>query len=636
MTRDRYRYFRVEARELVEGLTRGVLDLEKGRDVERGVREVLRLAHTLKGAARVVGLGAIGELAHALEDCLAEAVVGSLGAERTRQALALLDQVGEALAALPSATATEGAPTPTVRELPAGDTARIELATLDGLLESIHEASLQVLQVRDRVRAGEQQPALDALATLERQLDTLGDVARDLRLRPAGSVFAQLERTARDAAAALGKRVAFQAAGGDVRLDGHVLDGVKDALMHVVNNAVVHGAEPEAERLAGAKAAVASVQLEVAREGARVVFRCRDDGRGIDQKAVLRAAERHGLTPLAADGAPTAAELQTMISVPGLSTAGAITELAGRGVGLDVVRANVARLKGTWNVESTPGQGTLVELTVPVSLSTVPVLYVAAGGWVAAVPMAAVSVALRLPAGEVRRSGAIDTAEGACGGVPWLSLAERLGWSDGVAPETWNVLVIQHGNEQAAMGVERILGAAEVPVRPLPAGTGAQALIAGVTMGPDGVPRPVLDAAGVVAAAHTSPVRRAAPTPAARLPILVVDDSLTTRMLEQTILEAAGYEVELATSGEEGLAMARARRYALLIVDVEMPGMNGFELLARVSADPDLRGVPAMLVTSLADAEHRKRGESVGARAYIAKGEFEQGRFLQAVRELAR
>ena len=200
------------------------------------------------------------------------------------------------------------------------------------------------------------------------------------------------------------------------------------------------------------------------------------------------------------------------------------------------------------------------------------------------------------------------------------------------------------GDRRMALGVDRIAGLSDILVQPLPVFAGAASYVAGATMGPDGIPRPVIDVAALIDFAagcrHAGnpaerPSSSSSPAPSQEaLPILVIDDSLTTRMLEQSILEAEGYEVELATSAEQGLAMARARPYALFLVDVEMPGMNGFEFVATVTADATLRATPAILVTSLDSAESRERGRAAGAYSYIVKGEFNQSIYLDRIRSV--
>jgi two-component system chemotaxis sensor kinase CheA len=195
-------------------------------------------------------------------------------------------------------------------------------------------------------------------------------------------------------------------------------------------------------------------------------------------------------------------------------------------------------------------------------------------------------------------------------------------------------VIVQAGSRGVAVGVDRVLGTASIVMRALPSLVEADSVIAGASLDGEGNPQLVLDPSGLVAAAERSRGLAPADTAPPRAPVLVVDDSLTTRMLEQSILESAGYEVELAVSGEEALAKARGRRFSLFIVDVEMPGMDGFGFVAEVRADPTLRDIPAILVTSRNTVEDRRRGEQVGARAYIEKGEFDQRHLLKTIRGL--
>jgi two-component system chemotaxis sensor kinase CheA len=219
--------------------------------------------------------------------------------------------------------------------------------------------------------------------------------------------------------------------------------------------------------------------------------------------------------------------------------------------------------------------------------------------------------------------------------LPFAALAQLLpgGGPAAASANAGTAALVHAGGRSVALGIDRLHGVRAIVVHRVPALAGPQPLVAGATLDAHGNPELVLDAHGLVAAVQAfTGARAAAPPP--RPPILIVDDSLTTRMLEQSILETAGYEVDLAVSGEDGLAKAHARRYGLILVDVEMPGMNGFEFIARTKADPALRDVPAILVTSLNSKEDRRRGEEAGAYAHIVKGEFDEGRLRQLIRGL--
>jgi len=687
--KDRYRYFRIEARELLDGLSRGVLDLERAPDDRALVARLLRLAHTLKGAARVVQQPAIGDLAHAAEDALSahrDDTAPPVRRETIDALLRGLDGMAERVAALePPPPARAPAP-----EAPAGETlapaaaaseqyqsVRVDVQELDALLGSALEASIQVSAVRRHLRQldhaqgvvralaeqlsarrgdGEAAPAAARLRPLveelRRTLDATQRAAADhadlseleigqvrssadrLRLLPARALAAPLARAVRDAARSLGREALFEVFGGDVRVETNVLAAVRDALLHVVRNAVAHGIEPAATRVAAGKPAAGRVRLEVERRGRKVAFRCRDDGRGVDVLAVRAAAIRKGLLDAAAP-APDATALSALLLRGGISTSPEVNAVSGRGVGLDVLRDVASRLQAEASVRSEAGHGTTVELEVPVSLSALTALRLEAGGVMAALPIDAVEQTLFLTP-----DGLDSSAAGAglsLGGevLPFLPLATLLApGAPAHGRRPWSAVVVRNGARRAVLGADRLLGTCDLVVRPLPAHVRADAAILGAALDAEGQPGLVLDPAGLVEAASRG-TRRAedAPRPP-RHPILVVDDSLTTRMLEQSILESAGYEVELAVSAEDALERCRRRRFGLFVVDVEMPGMDGYDFVRTTRADAGASSTPAILVTSRGAPEDRQRGLDAGASAYIVKGEFDQKRLLATIEEL--
>ncbi len=682
MDQDPYRYFRVEAKELCEALGKGVLELEKAAPSLETVSRLLRFAHTLKGAARVVRQSAIAELAHSIEDALAplRERPAALRRGEVDAVLGQIDAIVGHLAAI-GAPADESAdesdrlraPRPTPKEPMFPEHAGA--ADVDALLEGIAEAVVQVGAARaglreverarqiaevlgaqlsgpragasDRTRplvedlravvTGLEPPLAASLEQIARELRQIREAAERLRLVPVSLVFNPLERTVRDAALATGRRVAFTAGGSDVRLDSHVVGVVRSALVQLVRNAVAHGIEPSSERVQAGKPVEGRVSVEVSRHGNRVSFRCTDDGRGVDLDAVRRIAQRKGLLA-GTGGEQSADDLIALLLRGGVTTSGVATDAAGRGVGLDVVRDAAARLGGRVDVETAAGRGTTVELDVPVSMTALQALLVECAGVAAAIPLDAVRSTIRLAEADVTRAADGDAILWDGRAVPFVPLRRALrsiGSEQGaVAP--WSAVVVEGGGGLAAVSVDRLLGAANIVVRPLPASAAADPVVAGVALDDEGAPQLVLDPAALVdsaLAARRAPVAGAAPV---RDAVLVIDDSLTTRMLEQSILESAGYEVDLATSGEEGLSKARRRPYRLFLVDVEMPGIDGFEFLERRRADPALRDVPSILVTSRGSPEDRRRGAEAGAEAYIAKSEFDQTELLATIRRLLR
>jgi two-component system chemotaxis sensor kinase CheA len=412
-----------------------------------------------------------------------------------------------------------------------------------------------------------------------------------------------------------------------------VLLTVRDAILQLVRNAVAHGLESPQVRAAQGKPPCGCVQLGIERRGNRVAFICRDDGSGIDVRAVRRAAEKKGLVP---PGSAESLGLRDAIDLllrGGVTTAAEPTGISGRGIGLDVVRELTARLKGEISVETATGQGTTVEICVPVSLTSVPALLVESDGMRASIPLDCVCETLRFDATEIVCSPAGEFIAYAGQTVPFFPLSRVLKGSDSPPRKQWTAVIVASGIARVAVGVDRLSGGGTVIVRSLPAVAAASSVVAGASLDLEGNPQLALDPAGLVEAAGEAHSRtRTAPAP--RLPVLVVDDSLTTRMVEQSILESAGHLVDLARSGEEALEKVRSRPYSLFLVDVEMPGMDGFEFISRMRADPVLRDTPAVLVTSRSSPEDRLRGERAGARAYIVKSEFDQRQFLQTIEQL--
>jgi two-component system chemotaxis sensor kinase CheA len=677
MARDPYRYFRIEARELLDVIERGAVGLaEDGASTPELVDALLRQAHTLKGAARVVKLADMARLAHEVEELLARhRARESAPSEASSEILQLQRQMASLLATLDApprpprdaAKGAESAPAIAVDLEQADAILRTLLeqstrrAAMHRELEALEQASRLAATLIDQLARGRAREGGDAgahralgiaedLKTLlakargalsvgaeqaDRGHAELRAAAERLRLAPAGALFASLEGAAHDAASALGKRVELVTTGGDHRLDVGLLAPLRQALGHVVRNAVAHGIEAPEERATAGKSSVGHVELRVERRAMSLAFVCRDDGRGIDLEGIRRAAVERGALAAADAGRLDRDQVLQLAFHAGVSTSRSVSEVSGRGVGLDAVREVARRLQGEVALRTEAGVGTTIEICVPVTLSSLSVLLVDAGGRRVAVPLSAVRRTFRVTPEERSESGGGEVVFDGTAAVPFISIAAAL--AVGSAEEgarACSALAIEAGPGRVAVGVDRLLGVESVLVRPLPPLTPSSPLVNGVFLDAAGAPHLVLDPAGLVARARSGATSRPHPDRAARPPVLVIDDSLTTRMLEQSILESAGYEVEVATSAEEALAKAGERRYGLFVVDVEMPGMDGFEFVARTRADPVLRHTPAIMVSSRGSAEDRQRGKEAGAHAYIVKSEFDQAHLLRTIREL--
>lgn len=680
MAPDPLRYFRLEARELLEQFGEGVLALEKSPRAAPEVQRLLRLAHTLKGAARVVRQGAVADQSHAIEDELEPFRESEAPAPRAliEAVLRRLGEIGALLLALapaePSAAVVETADSPDE----ALRTVRADIGEMDALLEGVSETHALLNGLRPAAQATERgqhladlllqqlagrgggdgarsgtgapdraqataQALRDSFGGLERclgstieqmdrELRQLRQAAEQLRLVSAGDLFITLERTARDTAQALGKPVAFTGVGRGIRLDAYVLGTIQRAMVQIVRNAVAHGIESEDERRAAGKPLAGRVTVKVSRRGRQIVFECHDDGRGLDLEAVRNIAIERGLANAEARRLG-AEDLVRLLLRGGITTSSRVTETSGRGVGLDVVREAIEKLAGAVSVRTQSGAGATFELAAPLSLAAVEVLIVEVAGALAAIPFDAVRRSMLVKADEISRTASGATIVFDEAAIPFVPLPKALNGVSSPAGREWSVLVLAGDGGLAAVGVDRLLGSAKVVMRPLPELAPASAIMAGASFDAEGNPQLVLDPDGLVARARRGDVD-AFDQPPVPHPVLVVDDSLTTRMLEQSILESAGYEVDVATSGEEALVVARRRRHALFLVDVEMPGMDGFSFVERIRLDPVLSGTPAILVTSRDAPEDHQRGRDVGAQGYIVKSQFNQAELLTLIKRL--
>ena len=674
--KDPYRYFRVEARELLDGLAEGVLQLEKGASSSDGVGRLLRLAHTLKGAARIVKQPAMAEAAHVLEERLSphRGSTQPLSREATTELLGIVDALQANLTALDAPTT----PIPRIRkEAPLEDavgTVRVDMRDLEDLLHGVSQAGAQLASLRrelaslgdvrsralsldERVHQRGRMPegslgAAGVAAELYRELERLEsatsaevhrlevsivelrDTAHRLRLIPARTMFAALERVARDAAAELGIEVELKMTGGDMRLEATLSRNIREALEHVVRNAVVHGLEPASDRVARGKPGAGRITLAIRRTARNMVFQCQDDGRGIDLNAVRRVAVERGLLSRERAAELGDSQVVALLGGGGVTTSSKVTELAGRGIGMEAVRAVTARIQGTLRIESTPNAGVLVELSVPSSIASIPGLLVDVGGSSAVIPLDAIGSTFRVRASDIVHAAANDSIVHDGEVLPFVSLAPALhGSASDPKRQSWSAVVVRADGRAVAVGVDRLLGTSEVVMRALPTWLETDDVVGGATVDAEGTPLLVLDPAGLIGLPARAFQPREEPS-SPEAPILVIDDSLTTRMLEKSILESAGFKVDVAVSAEEGLERVRMVDYRLCLVDVEMPGMDGFQFITELRADSRLRHLPAILVTSRNAPQDRLRGERVGANAYIVKGDFDQNHLLRTIRRL--
>jgi two-component system chemotaxis sensor kinase CheA len=514
----------------------------------------------------------------------------------------------------------------------------VQAAAGERAVEAIRQVESWNRDLRDAL-----QRAWDELEEVRIQHDLLATELRHqvlgIRMQALGVVFETFPRAVRDLAREFGKEVELSITGGEVELDRRIIEALGEPLLHLIRNALDHGLEAPAARGAAGKPVRGRLTIRAWEKGNRVVVEVEDDGAGIDPAVLRETAVRKGhLRPEAAE-ALSDADALGLIFRPGFSTSRLITDVSGRGVGMEVVQKAMERLRGSVAVDSTPGRGTRVTLDLPLSLAMLPALLVRTGGVTYALPAASVERVARFQPEELQSLEGRRAARLEGETIPLVELAGLLGVTadrgDGAAV---TAVLLRAGVRRVGFVVEEVLDEGEVVLKELGSFLGKVEVVAGATVLGSGEVVLILDPATLIRLARGAPVaapgRPAAPA-AAPGRLLVVEDSLIARDLERTILESAGYQVEVAVDGVDALEKLGAGEYDLVITDIEMPRMDGFALLERIRAQERTRGLPVIVVTNREKAEDKRRGMELGADAYILKSSFNQASLLDTIRRLS-
>jgi chemosensory pili system protein ChpA (sensor histidine kinase/response regulator) len=464
----------------------------------------------------------------------------------------------------------------------------------------------------------------------------------DVRLVPLAQLAPRLQRTVRQAALKARKQVRFVLEGGDAPLDKSLLEEIADPLMHLLRNAVDHGIEPPAERERLGKDPTGTVTVRAARAGHEVIIQVCDDGAGIDAARVLARARERGL--LGRDAPDDPALAYELIFAPGLSTSAEVTGLSGRGIGLDVVRSQIIRAKGTVSVSSTPGQGTVFTLRVPALLVVAPALVVLVGGQQVAVPLVHVRRVLRATPAQRMAVGQAEMLLLDDGARPLRGLGALLGWPSAAAADTplLTALLVAAGDHEVALLVDDIVGQQEVVVKApappfdiLPGLAGASVQGTGEVLL---VVNPLELLGGQPARAHpvhpAAPVAVAPEASGAPPTVLVVDDSLSVRRVVSRALERHGWRVREARDGLQALEIVRQEPPDVLLLDVEMPRMDGYELASILKKPGPYQAIPIVMLTSRAGEKHRRKALEIGVDAYLVKP-YQEAELVRVLREVA-
>ncbi|HQL58406.1 MAG TPA: chemotaxis protein CheW [Methanoculleus sp.] len=472
----------------------------------------------------------------------------------------------------------------------------------------------------------------------------ISDLIHDAALLPAASMLAPFSAFVREASRAAGKSVELTIEGGEIEVDRRILDALREPVMHLIRNSIDHGIEEPPVRIAQNKPATGSVRVRIfSRSGSRVGIEVIDDGAGIDSSAIRKTAVESGVITKKEDAALTDSEAIWLIFRSGMTTSRIVTDLSGRGLGLAIVEDTVSRLGGRMTVSSVVGRGTTISFSVPVRMTTLRGLLVRSGRQVYVIPIQQVKQVLRVHPDSLTSSRGRPTIRFSGETIEVIRLTDILGIPPSGPPPADTrptpLVIIAYGAGQIACTVDEVIRVQEIVVRPLGSQLRSVRRIEGAVILGDGSVALVLDPLELIQDALQAD--RPAPGPAlpgeAGWRILVVEDSVTSRVLLQTILEEAGHQVETAVDGIDAFARLKQHEFDMVVSDVDMPRMNGFTLTEKIRAEGrQFAGLRVALVTSLDSPEDRERGRAVGADAYVVKSNFNTEDFLETVRRLMR
>lgn len=482
-------------------------------------------------------------------------------------------------------------------------------------------------------------PRINELAVITNYLQT--EVGM-LRLVPASELLRTFPRLIRDLGHELNKNAEIVIKGEDVKMDKMVLEGLKDPINHILRNAIDHAIEPAEVRKSVGKSEVGKINLEISEEGNQILLTISDDGLGMDINQIRTIAESKHLITKAELDLMSENEILDLIFLPGFSTKDIITNVSGRGVGLDVVKENVKALKGQVSLSTQLGIGTTFYLRVPLTLASERGLMLTCGGQLFAIPTSGIERVLVVATNDIIAVSASQAIMLGNQPIPLRSLADILDLknSDQFIQDRISVIVIKKGLQSVALVVDEIHGEKEIVVKPLQPPISNVTHVAGGTLSGNGQAILVLNSNDIIdAALHSKTNLKVNMSNETRkikekTQILVVDDSITTRTMEKNVLESKNYEVTLAVNGKEAWEILQKKKFSLLITDVSMPIMDGCTLTAKVKQSAELHDLPVIIVTSMDSVEDKKRGIDAGANAYIVKSEFESDSLIKIVEQL--
>ncbi|MER3475913.1 MAG: hybrid sensor histidine kinase/response regulator [Leptolyngbya sp. ERB_1_2] len=723
--------FRQEVEAQTVTLNRGLVSIEAQPNSPQELESLMRAAHSIKGAARIVGLDAAVELAHQMEDCFVAAqkqtitlnaaqidalfrsvdLIHSISqAQDVQQWLSQHQTELEAVHPLLNLDSEQPkpiapAPKPTIAPAPepppetpepesnaqrdtssARERDRVVRISADNLNRIVGLAgelmvetywlqpfSEALMQIRSRqlalsktledLQQAQQIEQLEQLRQQERECrDLLSDRIAELgeyirrtdslsdrlyreviqsQMRPFADGVQGFPRMVRDLARQLGKQVKFSIVGETTAVDRDILTKLEAPITHILRNAIDHGLESPEERTAAGKPAEGTIQLEAFHRSGMLMITVSDDGRGIAPKLVQQQVVRRHLAPPEVARRMSQAELMEFLFLPGFSLTKQVTELSGRGVGLDIAKAMAQEVGGTVRATSSPGAGTSFHFQLPLTLSVVRTLQVEISGEQYAFPLSRIDRILRLDRTEISvvENQPYFTFNDQHVGLISLDQVFGLPQSNST-PDSLCVILLSYQSAEYGLIVDRTLGERELVVRPLDPRLGKVQDISAAALMSDGSLVLIVDVSDLVRSINTLldagrlTTMRPTESTQQKKRILVVDDSITVREVERKLLEKHGYQVDVAIDGMEGWNTIRNQAYDLVISDIDMPRMNGIELIQQIKTHPRLRSTPVIVMSYRDRESDRLQGLDAGADYYLTKNSFQDDSLIRAVVDL--
>lgn len=730
--------FKIEVETNTTTLSQSLLELET-KPSDPGLLEALmRASHSIKGAARMVGIGPAVDIAHVMEDCFVAAQKGEVTLDtdhhdRLLAGIDLLSSIGQqhhdhlaqwadsnaqgiqtviedinsVLQGKPITPRTgnstdspvpQANPTPVARPnaaVPAGDNVirisaeRInrlmgmsgefmvsskwvgeynssmlaikkqhsELAGAIDKLRSIIDSYTQddlvvsvVNEVRTRSETCRQalSQRLVELEEFDRRTEVLSNRLNheviSTRMRPFSDGVTGFQRMVRDVAKSLGKKVKLEISGLDTQVDRDILEKIEAPLNHLLRNSVDHGIESPQERLAAGKPETGTITLDAFHSAGMLSIVISDDGRGIDLNVIRRKIVEKGMTSKAMAAAMSESELLEFPFLPGFSTRENVTEISGRGVGLDVVHNAMQVMRGKIRSSTRPGEGLKINLQLPLTLSVIRSLLFYLGNELYAIPLARINHIAKLEKSDIEILEDRQYFPYNDENIGLVDAGQILGTeASGSSHNTLNVVIIGDRSNNYGIVVRKLVGERDLAVQPLDARLGKVKDISAAAITDGGEPVLIIDTDDMVQSIENLVSGRRVQkvqgltinTSEANIKrILVTDDSLTVREIERKLLESRGYTVDIAVDGVDGWNAIRSADYDLVISDIDMPRMNGIEFVSLIKQDPNLKSIPVMIVSYKDREEDRKKGLDAGADYYLTKGSFHDESLVEAVIDL--